>query len=72
MIVEYSVNPDSQYAKNKKKAIKKNNGFCLGVPKTEENRCKCKKFREQQHEGWCDEGLYYKKFVDGEEVIVGE
>lgn len=68
MIAEYSLNPDEQFAKNKRKAIKKNNGFCPGCPKTEEFRCKCKKFVEQTHSGWCDAGLYYKEVIsEGED-----
>lgn len=61
MAYRVTTNPDTEFARNKKKAIKKNNGFCLNCPKIEEWRCPCKAFREQDHDGWCGEGLYYKE-----------
>lgn len=33
------LNPDGEYARKKKKLIKKNNGFCLGEKHVEEWRC---------------------------------
>lgn len=59
--------PDSDYFKKKKKMIKKNNGYCLGVPKTEDWKCPCKSFREKQEVGFCGEGLYYKEIAQEEE-----
>lgn len=57
-------NPDEEYVRNKKKAIKKNNNFCPGMPKTEEWRCKgghyCKEFTDRITSGWCMACLYYK------------
>lgn len=57
----YTQNPDVEFARNKKKAIKKNNGFCPGSPHIEEYRCPCKAFREKSDSGWCGEALYYKQ-----------
>ena len=61
-------NPDEEYFRKKKKMIKKNNGYCIGVPKKEEWKCPCKFFLEKQEEGWCGEGLYYKRFVPEDEL----
>ena len=41
------LNPDGEYARKKKKLIKKNNGFCLGEKHVEEWRCPCKSFRRR-------------------------
>lgn len=63
----YTLTADTNYARNKRKAIKQNNGFCPNCPKTEAYRCKCEKFRNMDHDGWCDEGLYYKEFIKDDE-----
>ena len=65
-------NPDEEYFRKKKKMIKKNNGYCIGVPKTEEWKCPCKSFLEKQEEGWCGEGLFYKRFINDSEKISKE
>lgn len=62
----YSLNPDTQFTKNKRKAIKQNNGFCPGCPKTSEFHCKCPKFVNQPYSGWCDVGLFYKEVFNDE------
>lgn len=62
----YKTNPDAEFARNKRKAIKQNNGYCLGVPKSAEWRCKCKKFVDQPNNGWCEEALFYKEWVEEE------
>lgn len=59
-------NPDTEYVSKKKKAIKKNNNFCLDCPRTEDWVCKggryCKEFTERATSGWCKEAVYYKDF----------
>lgn len=41
--------------------IKKNDGYCpCRLFKTEDTKCMCKEFREQE-EGYCHCGLYYKE-----------
>lgn len=62
------LNPDGEYARKKKKLIKKNNGFCLGEKHVEEWRCPCKSFQSMNHEGYCGEGLYYKQYVEVNEA----
>lgn len=60
-------NPDSHYVKNKLKAIQANNGYCLNCPKTEDWKCNkhegCPHFQQIDHDGWCDEGVFYKERV---------
>lgn len=67
--VKISTNPDTEFTKNKKKAIKRNNGYCLNCPKIEDWKCPCKEFRERTTSGWCGEGLYYLD-IEGEESNV--
>ena len=62
------LNPDGEYARKKKKLIKKHNGFCLGEKHVEEWRCPCKSFQSMNHEGYCGEGLYYKQYVEVNEA----
>lgn len=60
-------NPDKEFAKELRAAIKKNNGYCpCKTAKTPDTKCMCKEFREmieQGEEGCCHCGLY---------MVVGE
>lgn len=55
-------NPDDEYAKEVKKMIKDNNGYCpCKLVKTKDTKCKCKDFRDQVDagiEGSCHCGLW--------------
>ena len=54
-------NPDFIHRKKVEEAIKENDGYCCcALEKTDDTKCICKKFREQQHYGFCDCGRYYK------------
>ena len=54
-------NPDFIHRKKVEEAIKENDGYCCcALEKTDDTKCMCKKFREQQHYGFCDCGRYYK------------
>lgn len=54
-------NPDNVEAEKIRLAVKNNGGYCPCVLlKTEDSKCMCKSFREQQSEGLCHCGLYMK------------
>lgn len=55
-------NPDQEYAREIKRRLKDNNGYCpCAVVKSKETRCKCKEFRDRVAAGIpgeCECGLY--------------
>lgn len=55
--------PDEDYAKEMKKRLKQNNGYCpCRIVKTPDTKCMCREFREQIERGepgMCHCGLYY-------------
>lgn len=54
-------NPDSEFAAQVKKDIKKNGGFCVSTFFRDEfSMCPCKEFRDQKDPGMCRCGLYMK------------
>ena len=54
-------NPDFIHRKEIEEAIKLNGGYCCcALEKTDDTRCMCKEFREQNHYGFCHCGRYYK------------
>ena len=54
-------NPDKEYAREVKKKIKANNGYCpCQLVKNEDTKCPCKDFREMEA-GMCGCGLYIKE-----------
>lgn len=56
------LNPDDDFVKEMKKAIKENNGYCPCSPnKTKDTKCMCKDFKGQTTTGYCHCGLYYKE-----------
>ncbi len=59
------LNPDEDVVKKVKEGLKQKGGYCpCKLPRTEENKCMCKEFREQiadpEFEGFCHCLLYYK------------
>lgn len=55
------VTEDKEYEREMRKRIKENNGFCpCSLERNADTKCMCKEFREQQEEGYCHCGLYYK------------
>lgn len=57
-------NPDRDYAREIKKQIKDNNGYCpCRLTKSQDTKCMCKEFREMK-EGMCHCGLYIKHSED--------
>lgn len=56
---------DKEVANAVLEGLKKNGGYCpCRVEKTPETRCMCKEFVEQQVDGYCHCGLYYKTMND--------
>ena len=54
-------NPDANKAKEISDAVKANDGYCpCRLTKTEDTKCMCKEFREQDHTGLCHCGLFGK------------
>lgn len=54
-------NPDFVYRKQIEEKIKNNNGYCISALKaTEDTKCQCKDFKEQQSTGVCKCGQFYK------------
>jgi ferredoxin-thioredoxin reductase catalytic subunit len=54
------INPDKDLVADIRNRLKENGGYCpCRIAKTEENKCMCKEFREQE-EGECHCGLYIK------------
>lgn len=55
-------NPDKDFVKEMRDALKKNNGFCpCNIHKNKDTKCRCKEFRDQiarGEEGFCHCGLY--------------
>ena len=46
--MKFQTNPDVDFVKEIKKAIKNNNGYCSNaLVKKKDNKCPCKNFREQ-------------------------
>lgn len=55
-------NTDKELVKEIREKLKENGGYCpCRLSKTEDTKCMCKEFREQQEEGYCHCGLFYKE-----------
>ena len=55
------LNDDKELVKKIKKAIADNDGYCpCKVQKNSDTKCICKEFRECDHVGSCQCGLYKK------------
>lgn len=59
-MAKVTLNPDKEVVTNITTALKANDGYCpCSLDKTEDTKCMCKEFREQE-EGPCHCGLYVK------------
>lgn len=55
------VNHDINLVIEIRKQLQQNSGYCpCAIEKSEDTKCPCKAFREQEH-GSCHCGLYYKE-----------
>lgn len=63
--MKITLNPDKKIVETIKEGLKQKGGYCpCKIPRTEENKCMCKEFRDQindpEFEGFCHCMLYYK------------
>lgn len=62
-MVQVRINPDKEFVRDMKKALKANNGFCpCALEKSPDTKCMCKEFREMES-GVCTCGLYIKEDI---------
>lgn len=60
--MKITVNPDSEVVKSIREKLKANDGYCpCRLKKSEDTKCICKEFREQDVPGECHCGLYIKQ-----------
>ena len=56
------INPDKDFVREMKTALKANNGFCpCALEKSKDTKCMCKDFRDKVRNGYigeCNCGLY--------------
>lgn len=56
------VTEDKEYEKIVRAKLNENSGYCpCSLIRTEDTKCMCREFREQDYEGYCHCKLYYKK-----------
>lgn len=61
IILKIIKNPDKEIFESVKQAVKNNDGYCpCVILRSENSKCICKAFREQNYEGECHCGLYVK------------
>ena len=59
--MKVTVTKDKELAQQVREKLKNNDGYCpCAIEKTEDTKCMCKMFREQDI-GYCHCGLYYKE-----------
>lgn len=62
--MKITVNKDKELVSEIRKRLKENGGYCPCVlEKSEDTKCICKEFQNQQTTGYCHCGLYYKEEV---------
>lgn len=62
--MKITVNKDKELVAEIRKRLKENDGYCPCVlEKSENTKCICKEFQNQQTAGYCHCGLYYKEEV---------
>ncbi|MBQ4060576.1 MAG: ferredoxin thioredoxin reductase catalytic beta chain [Bacilli bacterium] len=58
-----TINNNKEEAERIQRAVAENEGYCpCQIEKNERTRCMCLNFIEDEKEGWCHCGLYYKTF----------
>ena len=62
--VEFNPNWTKGQIGTYKEKIKKNSNYCPKcIVRERDTKCMCKKFRDQNYEGLCPCGLYYKRKI---------
>lgn len=62
MKLKIVVNPDRDFVEEMRKRLAETEGYCpCAFEKSDDTKCMCKEFREQDTEGYCHCGLYLKK-----------
>lgn len=62
-------NTDAKFVQQFSKAIESNHGYCpCRIEKTDDTKCLCKEFREQNTTGWCHCGLYEKVVCEDDDM----
>lgn len=63
MKLKIKKNPDNNFFQMARERLLQNNGYCpCAIEKTEEFKCPCKEFKEQDYEGLCYCGLLLKEY----------
>jgi ferredoxin-thioredoxin reductase catalytic subunit len=58
------LNEDKEIVARIREGLKMKGGYCpCRLEKSEDNKCICKEFREQQEEGECHCGRFIKQYV---------
>ena len=58
--MKITLNANKEKVQEIRQKLKENDGYCpCRITKTEDTKCMCKEFREQES-GYCHCGLYYK------------
>lgn len=61
-MTRYTKNPDVEFYNNITQAVKDNDNYCpCMIQKTDDTKCMCKAFREQETEGFCHCKRFYKE-----------
>ena len=59
--MKITLNPDAEVVNTVKEGLKATGGYCpCRRERTEDTKCMCKNFKEQQKAGFCHCGRYYK------------
>lgn len=60
--MQITVNSDKKIVEEIRNKIRQNGGYCpCKINKTDDTLCICKEFQEQEEDGYCHCGLYYKQ-----------
>lgn len=65
MKLKIRINEDKELVKLVREKLKNNDGYCpCALSQNPDTKCMCKDFREQNEEGFCHCGLYFKQLEE--------